>query len=119
MNRMAATEYDRINLSYTIQLYGFIALLIVGYAVLILLSIYAQNLDYVKRHPFKFTFETLLIGAGLALPFYYFGYARALSLKETNWIVFGLFVKFVSLHVLLELSGFYTGLHGDNTKPTY
>ena len=113
-----ATDYDRINLSYTIQLYGFIALLIVGYIVLILLSIYAKDFSYPKAHPFKFTIETLLIGAGLALPFYYFGFGRELSAKETNYIVLGLFVKFVTIHILLQFSGFYTGLHGDNTKPT-
>lgn len=113
-----ATDYDKQNLSYTIQLYGFIALLIVGYAVLILLSIYVQDFQYPKTHPVKFTIETLLIGAGLALPFYYFGYARELSSKETHYIVLGLFVKFVTIHVLLQFSGFYTGLHGENTKPT-
>lgn len=113
-----ATEYDRLNLSYTVQVYGFIALLIVGYAVLVLLSIYVKDFAYPKAHPFKFAFETLLIGAGLALPFYYFGIARELSMKETHYIVLGLFVKFVTLHVLLQFSGFYTGLHGENTKPT-
>lgn len=112
-----ATSYDRANLSYTIQLYGFIALLIVGYVVLILLAVYTQDFELIKQHPFKFAFETILVGAGLALPFYYFGYWRGLSSKETHAIVIGLFIKFVSLHVLLQLSGFYTGLHGDMTKP--
>jgi hypothetical protein len=114
---MATTSYDRINLSYTIQLYGFIALLIVGYALLILLAVYARDLERIRQHPFKFAFETLLVGAGLALPFYYFGYWRGLSMKETHAVVFGLFIKFVSLHVLLQISGFYGGLHGDVMKP--
>lgn len=111
------TQVDKVNLSYTIQLYAFLTLIVVGYAALIVLAVYVRDFEVIKKHPFKFGFETLLIGAGLALPFYYFGAWRNLSSKETHTIVVGLFIKFISLHVLLQLSGFYTGLHGDFTLP--
>jgi hypothetical protein len=111
------TQMDKINLSYTIQFFGFITLIVVGYIVLIILAVYARDFTLIQQHPFKFAFESILIGAGLALPFYYYGYLRNLPWRERHLIVFGLFVKFVSLHVLLQISGFYTGLHNDYNRP--
>lgn len=113
------TQTDKVDLSYTIQLYAFLTLIVAGYIALIVLAVYVRDFEVIKRHPFKFALETVLIGAGLALPFYYYGYWRDLPWRERHLIVFGLFLKFVSLHVLLQISGFYSGLHNDYNRPAF
>jgi hypothetical protein len=110
---------DKADLSYTILLYGFLTVIVLGYTIVFALALYVRDVEVIKRHPFKFTLETLLIGAGLSLPFYYYGYWRNLPWKERHLIVLGLFVKFVSLHILLQIAGFYSGLHNDYNRPQY
>ena len=93
-------------ISFWILLIGVIAYLI-GLAII---SIIIPDTKYIREHPWKFIIELFLFPTMMSLPFILFGIYRKLNFKSIMFIYWSFWIKIMILHILLELSGFYTYL---------
>lgn len=84
--------------------------LIIGFFLLFVLSIVVHDTKYIQEFPNKFAIELFLISVLAAIPIFYIGYARDVSLKTTTIDFILLVIKFGLLHIGLQLSGFYTNM---------
>lgn len=101
---MRASEYAN-----NITQYGALALIIVCFIYLTIMSILIRDLTFPKEHPFLFTAETLLFGLSGSLIILFIAYGRDSFYNKDTFIIFGsLFVKFCLFHILLQFSGFYS-----------
>lgn len=72
---------------------------------LIVMSILVQHTEFIISRPYKFMFETLLLGLCGAAPVYYIAYSRKSSYKRATRDFLLLMCKFAIFWVLFELSG--------------
>jgi hypothetical protein len=84
-----------------------LAVIVIGFILLVPLAIIRHKIDYIKSHPFMFALETLLVGVLPTLPFLFFIYSRGYSFDSISHAMYVLAAKFAALHVLFEISGFY------------
>lgn len=81
-----------------------------GLFLLFAMSILVRDTKYIEEHPNKFMIELFLISVLAAIPIFYLGYARDVSLKTTTIDFIFLVVKFALFHIGMQLSGFYSNI---------
>jgi hypothetical protein len=87
---------------------GLIFILLFGFAVLFALALVVRDVDAIKRGPFLFLIETVLVALLPAVPFLFFVISRGIPLEVAAAWVYGLSAKFAVFHLLFQVSGFYT-----------
>ncbi len=94
---------------------GLFLLLILISAFLLFLAVMVPDTAMIRNRPFQFVFEWIVLSVGVALPFYVFVYTRGMDwATATAWFI-GLSVKLAVLHVLFDLSGYYSYLFEGKT----
>ena len=63
--------------------------------------------SYIKKHPYRFITELILVPTFTCIPFAFFAYFRNMKVKESIIILGSIWFKLFILHFLLEVSGFY------------
>ena len=86
---------------------GLMAIIIVGGMILFAIGVIRRDVDFIKRHPFVFAMETLIVAIVPALTMFVFAVSRGISwILALQWF-YGLAAKFGVFHVLFQVSGFY------------
>lgn len=99
-------------MSYMIVEFGIIFFLLVGFALLLALTVVRKDVAIIKEHPFLFAIETVLVSMLPAIPLFFFVISRDMPMRTAlNWF-YGLSIKFAIFHVLFQISGFYSYLFG-------
>jgi len=113
------TRYNKISATgYSATIFGvgtnviittlLIVVLVGGIVGLASMAIVVRDHEYIMTHPVEFTVETLLMGFLPAIAFMYVMYCREPGLTKKNYLeAFLLALKFMTLNVLLQVSGFY------------
>jgi hypothetical protein len=91
----------------TIMKWGAIALVILAFLYLVIVSFIVRDVKYPKEHPYLFTLETLLVGLGGSASIFLMAYGRDKITISTVMEFLLLAVKFSVFHILFQLSGFY------------
>ena len=105
---MSIKDYWFIKQSNDIIKWTVITLLILSVGYLVMLSIIKPDLNYPQNHPYLFTTEILLfsLGSGLVIFFMAYGRDNLTLFTIVDYLIVA--VKFGILHLLLQLSGFYS-----------
>ena len=78
----------------------------------VVLAVLARYTDYMRRRPWRFTAELMLLSLGGAIPIIFIGAVRSVATK-TYLVEFAvLFAKIAVLYLLMELSGINRMLFG-------
>jgi len=96
--------------SYSILSTLIIAGLVIGFLILIILSLIVRDTKFISENRGKFMTELFLMSVLASLPVFYIGYSRNLSMTSTVKDFLLLVCKFGLAHICLQLSGFYTNL---------
>ena len=94
---------------YDLSTYSLLVFLVCAFVTLSVASIIVRDVTFPKKHPIKFTIETLLMAFVATIPFMFIVWSRTGSLGVsdlTDFIV--LIIKFTGLHILFQFSGIYT-----------
>uniref|UniRef100_A0A6C0KWN3 Uncharacterized protein n=1 Tax=viral metagenome TaxID=1070528 RepID=A0A6C0KWN3_9ZZZZ len=86
---------------------------IFGGLIIVFLSLIVRDTQFIQDNPGKFGIELFLMSVLAALPLFYIGYSRDLSLSTTLISFLTLMVQCGIIHLLLQLSGFYTNLFAE------
>ena len=84
--------------------------LVVGLVLIFAMAIIVRDTEFIEEKPNKFLMELFLISVLAAVPIFYIGYARDVSLKTTTIDFILLVIKFGLFHIGMQLSGFYTNM---------
>jgi hypothetical protein len=95
---------------YLFLQYGLIAVFVLGFAVFFGVSVVARDVEILKKKPFIFAIELLLVSLLPALPILFFVVSRGLDIATAITWMYGLSIKFALFHLVFQLSGFYTYL---------
>lgn len=88
-----------------------IGILALGVAVLSFYSVTVFDIDYPLKNPIRFAIETLFAGLIPTLFFVVIYWFRKEPINDKNITVFVLlFLKFIILQVVCQLSGLYTAM---------
>lgn len=90
--------------------------IVFGLFLLFVMSIIVHDTKYIQEYPNKFMIELFLISVLAAIPIFYIGYARDVSLKTTTIDFILLVVKFGLFHIGMQLSGFYTNMFEESPE---
>jgi len=74
--------------------------------ILLVLSIFVRETNYIRRKPWKFVLEIVVLGVLSAAPIYLVAKNRKSSYKRATRDFVILVVQFVVFWILMELSGF-------------
>lgn len=93
---------------------GLILFLVVGFAMLLSTAVVVRDTILIRKHPFKFAAELVLMSILPAIPLLFFVISRNLPMNVALTWFYGLSFKFAVFHILFQLSGFYTYLFENN-----
>lgn len=97
-----------LQFAYLFMEYGLIAIFILGFALFFAIALVARDVDIIRKKPFVFAIETILISVIPAIPLFFFSVSRGIEFRKTLTWVIGLSIKFAVFHIIFQLSGFYT-----------
>ena len=97
-----------MDLLHRISFWALLAIAIGYMIMLIFVSIVEPNTFYIKKYPLRFAIELFFIPTFTCIPFIAFAYFRKMKLKDSMVLLGSLWIKLFLLHILLELSGFYS-----------
>jgi len=84
--------------------------MLIGFIILLPLSIMKRNTTMIKNKFFTFAIETFLISVLPSIPMFFFIYSRGLTYDTSKKYVFTLIIQIAIFHILFEISGFYNYL---------
>lgn len=96
-----------------------IVFLIVGFALLFATAIEVHDTAVIRTHPWLFVAELILMSVLPAIPLLFFVVSRKISIKIALFWFYALSAKFAILHILFQLSGFYSDLFGMKTPRAF
>lgn len=83
--------------------------LVISLFTLCIASFIVKDIDFPKKYPVKFIIETLLMAFIATFPFAYVYWSRrGILMTPLEWSV--LILKFTTLHLFFQFSGFYAML---------
>ena len=88
--------------------YGILGFVILGFALLIGIAVIVRDVDMIKKRPFVFVTELLLVSLLPAVPVLFFAISRGMPFGSAVAWMYGLAIKFGLFHVLAQISGLYT-----------
>ena len=102
-------EVDVFGINSNNLITGIMLFCIVGGVVALAgMSAIIKDIEFIKKEPFKFTIETLIMALLPTIAFVGVIYLRTNKFNNKNIIESSvLFAKFAALHVLLQISGYY------------
>jgi len=87
---------------------GIIAIVLIGFTLLLGITLAVRDFSMILNKPFIFALETLAMAFIPAVPLLFFVVTRGISISMAIKWFLGLTVKFGVLHVLFQTSGFYS-----------
>lgn len=91
----------------SISLWVVIMAFVLYLAFLLILSVLNPELEYIKKHPWYFLTESLLVPTFTSAPFVLFVIHRKIKWRQSVIFIGSVWLKILLLHLLLEFSGFY------------
>ena len=102
---------DSIESSYNFIAWGISVTLIVGALVLAALSVKNRDIAFIKDHPLMFLLELLFISIIPGIGMFIISFTREATIKTSFFAFMALSAKLAVVHILLQLSGFYSGFY--------
>ena len=96
--------------TYRIIQASIVVFVLTGFALLFATALEVHDTAIVRAHPWLFIAELILMSVLPAIPLLFFVVSRQMTLKVALYWFSALSVKFAILHILFQLSGFYTDL---------
>lgn len=97
-----------MELLYMIVEFGILAVVVVGFGILLGVTAVVRDFEMVIRRPLVFIVETLIVAFIPAVPMLFFVVSRGISMGTALRWFYGLAIKFGLFHILFQTSGFYT-----------
>jgi len=103
------TRAKTAKVAYDLSEYSLIVFLIGAALALTICSIIVHDVTFAKKHPVKFTIETLLMAFVATFPYMFLIWSRTGTLGVKNLSEYAvLILKFSGLHLFLQFSGVYS-----------
>jgi hypothetical protein len=99
-----------LNSWYLFIEYGLVLFIVLGFALLFAIGLVVRDFEVIKKRPVIFILETLLISVLPAVPILFFVVSRGITMEVALTWLYGMCIKFAILHILFQISGFYTFL---------
>jgi len=90
-----------------------LAAVAVGFGYLFLISILVHDTQMIRENFLYFVAEWSVVAILPAIPFLFFVLTRNMSLEKAKIWFWSLSAKFAVFHLLLQLSGYYRYMFGD------
>lgn len=84
--------------------------IVIGFSMLLILSVIVHDTQYMTKHPRFFVSETLIMAILTTLPIVYLSILRGANKQETIKGSALIFLKIVLLHIGFQMSGIYSAV---------
>lgn len=88
--------------------YSILFIFLAAVVVLGVLTYFNLDIAFIKQQPIHFMVELLMVALVPAAAIFIFMWSRNLSAKDNGMLSGILALKFASLHILMQTSGYYT-----------